>query len=285
MKKVAVIQDLSSFGKCSLTAALPVLSVMGVQACPLPTAVLSAQTAYDHYFCQDLTDEMLAFTEHWAQMNAQFDGIQTGFVTGKAQIAHILQFLNQFQQQHTTVLIDPVLGDDGEQYKMFSYDLLDQMKALIKRATIVTPNVTECCLLTDTDYIKLYQYDETYALQKIKEAGQKLQAQTNATVIITGVETRIEGAQYIGNMIVDETSYMYTPHLYHRQSYSGTGDLFAAVVMGAVMNNQPITQGVALAQQFLAQSIAETAKTTESPKAGVAFEKHLHLLMHKYLHN
>lgn len=284
MKKVAVIQDLSSFGKCSLTAALPVLAVMGVQACPLPTAVLSAQTAYDHYFFQDFTDEMPAFTDHWAQMNAQFDGIQTGFVTGEAQIAHILQFLNRFQQQHTTVLIDPVLGDDGEQYKMFSYDLLDQMKALVQRATIVTPNVTECCLLTDTDYMGLYQHDETYALQKIKEAGQKLQAQTNATVIITGVETRIEEAQHIGNMIVDETSYTYTPHLFHHQSYSGTGDLFAAVVMGAVMNNQPITQGIALAQQFLEQSIAETAKTNESPKAGVSFEKHLHVLMHKYLH-
>lgn len=274
MKKVAVIQDLSAFGKCSLTAAIPVLSVMGVQACPLPTAVLSAQTAYDYYFCQDLTDEMPAFTHHWQQLGETFDGIQTGFVTGEAQVAHIFQFLNAFQRKETTVLIDPVLGDNGERYKMFSAKLLDEMKALVARATIVTPNITECCLLTGIDYDHLLNYRQQESfLAAITDAAQQLQHQTNAKVIVTGVQAT---PYEIGNVVVEDGKSLFMKQPFNGKSYSGTGDLFAAVVMGGVMRGQSVTQSIALAQQFLNASIAETSGDT---RAGIQFETNLKLLM------
>ena len=120
MKKVAVIQDMSSFGKCSLTAAIPVLSVMGIQACPLPTAVLTAQTAYPSFYVKDLTDEMNHFTTEWSKMDESFDGIQTGFVTGKEQIDNIFRFLDVFQTNDTLLLVDPVMGDDGELYTTYT---------------------------------------------------------------------------------------------------------------------------------------------------------------------
>lgn len=274
MKKVAVIQDLSAFGKCSLTAAIPVLSVMGVQACPLPTAVLSAQTAYDHYFCQDLTDEMPAFTAHWQQLGATFDGIQSGFVTGEAQVAHILQFLDVFQRQQTTVLIDPVLGDNGARYKMFSAKLLDQMKALVTHATIVTPNITECCLLTGMDYEHMLSYRQQASfLAAVTEAAQQLQSQTNAKVIVTGVQPT---PHEIGNVVVDAGQSIYMKQPFNGKSYSGTGDLFAAVVMGGMMRGQSVTQSIAVAQHFLSTSIAQTSG---DPKAGIEFETNLTLLM------
>src|SRR5690606_35810625 len=143
MKKVAVIQDLSSFGKCSLTAAIPVLSVMGVQACPLPTAVLTAQTGYPSYYCEDFTSKMNYFTEEWSKLNVTFDGIHTGFVTGEEQIINIFQFLDRFYTDKTKLLVDPVMGDSGEIYDIFTEELLVLMRELVKRADVITPNITE----------------------------------------------------------------------------------------------------------------------------------------------
>ena len=116
MKKVAVIQDLSSFGKCSLTAAIPVLSVMGSQPCPLPTAVLSAQTEFPSYFCEDLTAHIPHFINEWKKLHVSFDGIQIGYMTGEQQIDHILQLLKTFHTAQTVLLVDPVMGDTGEAY-------------------------------------------------------------------------------------------------------------------------------------------------------------------------
>ena len=133
MKKVAVIQDLSSFGKCSLTAAIPVLSVMGVQACPLPTAILSAQTGYPSFYYEDFTSKMNYFTEEWSKLNVTFDGIYTGFVTGEEQINNIFHFLDQFYTKETILLVDPVMGDTGEVYKLFTDELLALMRELVKQ--------------------------------------------------------------------------------------------------------------------------------------------------------
>ena len=188
MKKVAVIQDLSSFGKCSLTAAIPVLSVMGVQACPLPTAILTAQTGYPSFYCEDFTSKMNYFTEEWSKLNVTFDGITTGFVTGEEQIYNIFQFLDKFYTKETVLLVDPVMGDIGEVYKLFTDELLVLMRELVKRADVITPNVTECCLLTGSSYEKLHSYsNEKDYMKAIEEAGNILQQETGAQVIITGM--------------------------------------------------------------------------------------------------
>ena len=111
-KKIAVINDLSGFGRCSLTAAISVLSAMGVSPCPLPTAILSAQTGYPSYYCDDYTDKMEYFRREWKKMGARFDGIYTGFVAGEEQIRQIFRFLDTFYQESSFLLVDPVMGDD-----------------------------------------------------------------------------------------------------------------------------------------------------------------------------
>lgn len=282
MRKVAVIQDMSSFGKCSLTAAIPVLSVMGIQACPLPTAVLTAQTAYPSFYCQDLTDEMTHFTTQWSKMGESFDGIQTGFVTGKEQIDHIFQFLDAFQTSKTLLLVDPVMGDEGELYKMYTPSLLDRMKELVKRATILTPNITECCLLTNSHYEKLHSYhDASSFIQALEEIGQKLQQQTNAQVIITGIHTPTKepSKQSIGNLFLDHDETFFSEQPYNGQSYSGTGDLFSAVVMGSVLRGQSLKAAMQLAESFITAAIGDTVLHNTDPKAGVNFEKFLKMLL------
>jgi len=281
MKKVAVIQDMSSFGKCSLTAAMPVLSVMGVQAVPLPTAILTAQTGYPSFYCEDLTSKMDYFVDEWSKLGATFDGIHTGFVTGKEQIDNIFRFLNVFHSSETKLLVDPVMGDLGEVYKMYTGELLDRMKALAKCADIITPNVTECCLLTGLSYEKLqsYQNDSDY-LQALEVAGQQLQQTTGANVIITGLNPPpADGSKrYVGNMYVDADRSFSSIREYNGESYSGTGDLFASVIMGGMMRGQDLVESMKLAETFLAASIEATSKEQIPREAGVNFERFLRML-------
>ncbi|MFJ7699033.1 pyridoxamine kinase [Lysinibacillus fusiformis] len=280
MKKVAVIQDMSSFGKCSLTAAMPVLSVMGVQAVPLPTAILTAQTGYSSFYCEDLTSKMDYFVDEWSKLGASFDGIHTGFVTGKEQIDNIFRFLGVFHLTDTTLLVDPVMGDHGEVYKMYTGDLLERMKELVKCADIITPNVTECCLLTDLSFERLqsYQHEIDY-IQALEEAGQQLQQATGATVIITGLNPPVvEGKRYVGNMFIDANRSFHSIRDYNGESYSGTGDLFASIIMGGMMRGQDLVESMKLAETFLAAAIDATSKEQVPREAGVHFEQFLRML-------
>ena len=113
-KKIAVINDLSGFGRCSLTAAISVIAAMGVQPCPLPTAILSGQTGYPSYFCDDYTDRMGEIRKEWEKMDVSFDGIYTGFMSESSQIEEVFRFLDSFYKKKTFLLVDPVMGDDGK---------------------------------------------------------------------------------------------------------------------------------------------------------------------------
>ncbi|WP_313235836.1 pyridoxamine kinase [Sporosarcina ureae] len=279
MKKVAIIQDLSSFGKCSLTAAIPVLSVMGVQACPLPTAVLSAQTEYPSYYCHDLTNVIPRYTEEWKKLNVTFDGIHTGYITGKEQIHQILTFLESFYTDRTLLLVDPVLGDNGKAYDNFDEELLDQMKVLVARADIITPNITECCLLTGYSYDVLHScMDEQDYLKMIEDAGRQLHQATGAEIIITGIQPPSR-QHAIGNMYINETDTLFTTVPYNGKSYSGTGDLFASVLMGSRLRGVSTEQAITLAKEFLLAAIEDTALYDTPVEAGVNFEKYLRMLL------
>ena len=203
-KKIAVINDLSGFGRCSLTAALPVLAVMGVQPCPLPTAVLSAQTGYPSYYCDDFTDRMGYICDEWKKMNIRFDGIYTGFVASEQQIMNIFAFLDIFQKEDTFLLVDPVMGDDGEVYKMFTPGLCQLMKELVRRADIITPNLTELCLLSDTSYEEvtgIKEFEEQ--LTVIGRMADAILDQGVETVIVTGLHYEEDGIRKMGNLAVN----------------------------------------------------------------------------------
>ncbi|WP_040286274.1 pyridoxamine kinase [Sporosarcina koreensis] len=281
MKKVAVIQDLSSFGKCSLTAAIPVLSVMGIQAVPLPTAILTSQTEYPSYHSVDLTEKMPRFTDEWHKMGAAFDGIHTGFVTGSEQIGHIFEFLHTFYTDGTTLLVDPVMGDRGELYDVFTDELVGAMKDLVRRADVITPNVTECCLLTGKPFEQLASYRTNVDyVAAVEEAGRELQAETGAKVIITGLNPpELQGTRLVGNLYVDGERSHHSLQAYNGKSYSGTGDLFASVIMGGLMRGQDPVETLALAEAFVSASIQATSAEDIPTVAGVNFESHLGMLL------
>ncbi len=278
MKKIALINDLSGFGKCSLTAAISVVSVMGIHAVPLPTAVLSAQTGFQSFYCDDYTDRMDFFTEEWKKMNVHFDGIHSGYLAGSEQIKKVMHLLDAFQTKDTVYLADPVMGDNGRQFKAFSKELLDGMKQLCARASITTPNLTELCLLTGTDYETLtaFSKDDDYLARILDIAKKLLQTtQPNTCSFVTGIIRQSQEGAFMGNMAVTEDHSFYHETPYIPQSFSGTGDLFAAVICASLVNGLTVEEAAKKATFFLKPAIEDAVAEHVESNHGVDFEKYL----------
>ncbi|MBQ9991159.1 MAG: pyridoxamine kinase [Lachnospiraceae bacterium] len=282
MKKIALINDLSGFGKCSLTAAIPVISVMGIQACPLPTAILTAQTGFPEYFCDDYTDKMDEFTGQWKKMGISFDGIYSGYLAGVKQVEKVLFFLEQFKGKDTLYLADPVMGDGGRPYNFFTPDFLREIKKLTVEADVITPNLTEACLLTGEDYGRLTAHsrweDYPKRIQEIAE-GLMVKAKTKQRVIVTGI-VRYQGEQaMVGNLAVSDQESFYLETPYTGKSFSGTGDLFASVICGSLVKGLAMEEALEKAVSFLQEAIAEASRENTPAPHGVHFEYYLSQLM------
>lgn len=282
MKKIALINDLSGFGKCSLTAAIPVISVLGIQACPLPTAILSAQTGFPDYYCDDYTDRMNCITNAWKDMQESFDGIYSGYLGSAAQMHNVLYFLEKFQTSDTLYLADPVMGDNGQRIRIFTQELLDCMRELTRRADVITPNLTELCLLADIDYDTLTSHaSDTNYLSYIEDIARRLlpRAHTKQTIVITGIVRKLPEQSFVGNLAVtsDDSYYAETP--YRGESFSGTGDLFASVIMGCLINGLNIEEAMQKAVCFLFPAIEEASHDRTPQNHGIPFEKYLRYLL------
>lgn len=282
VKRIAVINDLSGLGKCSLTAAIPVLSVMGVQACPLPTAILSNQTGYESYYYDDYTKHMDAYTDEWSKRGLTLDGIYTGFLGSELQAEKILRFIDVFQKPDTLLLVDPVMGDSGHTYDIYTETFGTQMKRLVQRADVITPNLTELCLLTDTDYSSLTaRSGAPDYLETIAAIGQKLLAQGIKTVIITGIlyQSPTDREKRYYNLVLEENAVTPISSAIHGGSYSGTGDLLASVVCAGMVRGDSALESVRRAVHFLETALAETANEQIPKNDGINFEPYLQLLL------
>lgn len=282
MKKIALINDLSGFGKCSLTAAIPVISVLGVQACPLPTAVLTGQTGFGTYYCDDYTDKMNHFTEQWSLMNESFDGIYSGFLASTEQIEKVNEFLDCFQTEDNLFLADPVMGDHGVRFPMFNHQFLQAMRELTLRADVLTPNLTELCLLTDSDYTALTAHSqETDYLQQIQHICQGLltKARRPQTIIVTGILRERDDQTYITNLAVSAHTCFPVETLYTGTSFSGTGDLFASTICGCLVKGLSLHEAMEKAAYFLQNAIEDATRENIPGNHGVPFEKYLGRLL------
>lgn len=280
-KKIAIINDLSGFGRCSLTAAISVTAAMGVQPCPLPTAVLSAQTGYPSYYCDDYTDKMEHFRSEWKKMKVTFDGIYTGFVACEEQIRQIFRFLDTFYEKDTFLIVDPVMGDNGNTYAMYTEALLAQMKKLVQRADIITPNLTELCLLAGEDYHALVREDNhTKLLNCIRSIGKKICESGPQHLIVTGIEyTDTIGLDRMGNLYITRDDCVEASFQLIGGSYSGTGDLFASCLAAGIARGDSIPDIMNMAGHFLELALADSVKEQVPRNDGVNYEKYMSLLI------
>ncbi len=269
MKRIAVIGDISGFGKCSLTASIPVISSLGVECCPLPTAVLSAQTGYPSYHFVDLTNEFTSYTNEWKKMGYTFDGILTGYIASERQADLILDFIRDFKTESTSLVVDPVMADDGKIYGTYSSALCRKVKEITLLADIITPNLTEACILANENYEEISSQSESANyLNLVAEIGKKLLTKRVKSVIVTGV--RYKGEIY--NILCEENEISLSKSKIFGGSYSGTGDLFASVISAKTVLGVPLKKAINTASFFLEKSIESTYFEGTNRNDGVNFE-------------
>ncbi len=282
MKKVALINDLSGFGRCSLTAAIPVISALGISCNPVTTAVLTGQSGYEHFYCKDMTDMIPQYIDAWKKNKVSFDGIYSGYLTGANQIDYLNDFLDEFLKDDTFLLVDPVMGDNGQGYKMFSDELLCKMRSLVKRAKLVTPNFTESCMLAGVDYHNVSAIqDKKELLAKVEEIANTIKkfANDDLEVIVTGIKIKENNQDYIYNFALTNDG-IFTAHSDSvDKSFSGTGDLFASAVCGLKMSGISTKNAMEIATEFIYKSIADTVLEDIPGTDGINFEGNLYWLM------
>lgn len=275
IKKTAVINDLSGFGKCSLVASISILSVMGVQPCAVPTAILTNQTGYDNYYSYDFSQHMRRYAEIWSGNNVQFDGIYSGYVTNAEQLDIISDFIDRFKTPETTVLVDTVLGDNGKMYKTCSDETCRKMRRLIKKADIITPNLTELCLITENNYSELVSHstDSDY-LERIAALSQSAARAYCKQIIVTGIKKD----DYVYNGVFSKDGAFFEKTKHHGDSFSGTGDIFASIIFASAVKGVDIKSAVKTAAAFIEKSVADTVKNSYDRNDGINFEKYLYTL-------
>ena len=270
--RIAAIHDLSCFGRCSLTIALPVLSAMGCQCCPLPTALLSAHTGFSGNTFLDLTVEMGRIADHWAAMDLQFDAIYSGFLGSADQVDTVARFFDTFKKSGTAVIVDPVMGDHGKPYRTITPKHCQKLRSLIPLADIITPNITEACLLTDT----LWK-DGFWNESELSELCQRLHKLGPSKIVITGLPCLIHGKEGFENYLSCREPFSQRACLTPSAGPSrhGTGDIFASILMADALNGVDFSVSVQKAADFISKCISASNALQIPEPDGVCFENFL----------
>lgn len=275
IKKVAAIHDLSGYGRASLTAIIPTLSAMGIQVCPLPTAILSNHTGgFETFSYVDLTDTMDAYIKEWKKIGMTFDCIYSGYLGSGKQIDIVSSFIDDFKKENTLVVVDPVMGDDGNFYATFDWDFIPLMKKLVSKADIITPNFTEAAFL-----LGYKECPDKISRDEIKDWVKRLSDMGPETVVVTSVPNS-ENKNY-----TDVIAYNRNDGAYWKISckhipayYPGTGDAFASVMIGSLLQGESLPVSIDRSVQFISQCIKASFGFDYPKRDGILLERELGFL-------
>lgn len=265
MKRVLTIQDISCLGKCSLTIALPVISALGAETVILPTAVLSTHTMFRNFTCKDLSDQIDPIANHWKSEGVTFDAIYTGYLGTVSQIDQIKKLFGSFRDKNTTIIVDPVMADNGKLYPAFDMAYVKKNAELCAEADIIVPNITEACLMTGTDYRE--EYDEAY----IKGLLSRLNDLGAGVSVLTGVSLE-KGKTWVVGYERETGEYYVYQNRRIDAAYHGTGDLFSSTCVGEMLRGKNWRDAMRIAADYTAHTIEVTLQNPHKPWYGVDFE-------------
>ena len=265
--RVVAIHDLSCFGKCSLGIVIPTISAMGAEVCPFPTTILSSYMKYENPVIVDFTDNMGLFLKHFQKISFHTDIVYSGFLGNFGQIELIKQSIDILKPK--TVVVDPVMGDNGKLYKIYDDEMCKRMKELVSVADIVTPNLTEAFMLAEERYS-----EEDTSKEQMQFLAHKIRALGAKTVVITGVERE----SYLYNCILDEQGYREIKVELLAFRKSGTGDLFASILVGKLLQNCSVDESVSVATNFVYEVLSNQYKYTGLAEDSIFFEPFLYRL-------
>jgi len=275
LKRIVTIQDISCVGKCSLTVALPIISAMGIETAVIPTAVLSAHTAFDSFTFHDLTDEIPKIQQSFKKHNFAFDAIYTGYLGSFKQLDMVVDFIDSNKNDNTLIFVDPVMADNGKLYSGFDIDFAASMKQLCSKADIITPNLTEASYLLDIPYVG-NDYDKKYiqnVLVKLCETGAK-------RAVLTGItynDGRLGAVSY--DSVSDTFFEYFNRHI--PVTYHGTGDVFASTCVGGIVKGMSIEKALELSVDFVLECINKTNADPDHRWYGVNFEQAIPMLVER----
>jgi len=269
-KRVACIHDVSGIGKCSLTAAIPIISAAGIEAAAMPTAVLSTHTGNISGFTyRDLTDDLVPFALHWKSLGIEFDGIYSGFLGSEEQVDIVCGFIDNFRSDDTVIIVDPAMADGGRMYTTFDESFAKEMILLCKKADIIVPNLTEAAFLLGEEYVEP-PYSKTYIediIHRLIELGPSM-------VVLTGVSFNDDE---IGCAVCEKNGEIF--YIFSEKFpgvYYGTGDIFASALTGAYLNGKSVFESAEIALDFTCSAIKRTYDAGTDTRLGVNFEKGLY---------
>lgn len=268
VRRIAAIHDLSGIGRTSLMAVIPILSTMGFNVCPLPTAILSNHSQYPDFSFLDLTEEMPRIIDQWEKLGVTFDAIYTGYMGSPRQIEIVCGFIECFRTADTLVVVDPVLGDNGHLYSKMTQEMVEEMRRLACRADVLTPNLTEAFALLD----RPYKTDCT--TEELKDLIAELSEMGPDTVIITGVP--VPGQSGLTSVIARSKSDLRTWKVtcpYLPAHYPGTGDSFTSVITGSLLQGDSLPIALDRAAQFILQGIRSTFGYKMDNRDGILLER------------
>lgn len=266
-KKIASIHDISCIGRCAQTVVLPILAAMGAEPCPLPTALLSTHTGgYTGFTFLDLTDEMERIIKHWDSLSEKFDAVYSGFLGSEHQIEIVEKFVEHSKEKNPECifLADPVMGDDGTKYATYTDTMCALTKKLVTIADIITPNITEACILLDIPYKSDFSDSEiSDMLHGLCQMGAKIS-------MITGIHRFGEvGAAFYEKATHKEASYFTKKD---PNNYPGAGDIFSSIVLSSILSGLPTFESMKKACDFISKASMVTTSFGTPVREGLAFE-------------
>lgn len=270
-KRIALINDITGFGRCSVSAMAPIISAMKIQTVVVPTAILSAHTQFETFYFDDYTSKMKDYIQTYKDLKLEFDGIATGFLGSKEQVDIVIDFIKTFKCDDSFVLVDPVMGDHGKLYQTYTKEMCDKMKELVGYADILTPNLTELTTLVDKPYPQ-----QTPTLEELEKMCKILVEKGVKHIVVTGIA-------YNDNKILNyiyNDDYTYQTVLVERlgKDRCGTGDVIASIIAGQYLKGKPFVECVKKATSFASKCIRYCEEIGVPNHYGLAFEEYLYTL-------
>ena len=272
-KKIALINDITGFGRCSVAVMAPIVSAMKIQAVPVPTAILSTHTQFPIYYFDDYTEKMPEYIQTYKDLNMTFDAIATGFLGSEKQVDIVIDFIKSFHRKDSLVLVDPVMGDYGKLYKTYTPAMCNKMKELVQYAEILTPNLTELCTLLDIEYPK----EGKITLERLDSMCEKLAEKGPKHIVVTGIP--FNKKQILNFIYNTGEDYQIIMSDKIGDDRSGTGDAVSAVIAGMYMNGHTLYESAKKATTFVSKCIQYCEDNKVPNHWGLCFEMFLKDLM------
>lgn len=270
-KKIALINDITGFGRCSIAVMAPIISAMKIQAVTVPTAILSAHTQFPEYYFDDYTPRMKAYIQTYKELGLEFDAISTGFLGSGKQVDIVVDFFDTFKKDDTLVIVDPVMGDHGRLYKTYTMQMCERMKELVRYAGIITPNLTELCTLLGVDY-----GEGKFSTDELGQMCKRLADMGPGHIVVTGVPfNRHQIMNYIYSRS-DEPRIVMVDRL--GSDRSGTGDVISSIIAGMCMNGHSFYDSVKRSAEFVSKCIRYCEENEVPSHWGLCFEMFLNEL-------